>query len=108
MNNKNGTYFCCGAQKNIVYNNVFMNNFNWNAKDDLGNIWDNGKVGNYWDDYNGIDEDGDGIGDTSYIISGGDDKDNFPLIKPFNNILIDSSFIINSSVGKIFEYFVFK
>jgi len=46
------------------------------------NIWDNGIEGNYWSNYNGTDNDGDGIGDTPYII---DEKnqDNYPLIEPF-------------------------
>jgi len=30
--------------------------------------WDNGKKGNYWTDYNGTDNNKDGIGDTSYMI----------------------------------------
>ena len=81
MNNKNGLYFCCGAKNNIVYNNVFINNTNWNAKDDPINIWDNGIVGNYWDDYTGIDANGDGIGDTPFLINGGK-EDRFPLMQP--------------------------
>ena len=28
-------------------------------------------MGNYWDDYSGVDENDDGIGDTPYVISGG-------------------------------------
>lgn len=81
INNQYGLYFCCGAENNIAYNNVFINNTNWNANDALGNKWDNGKVGNYWDDYTGKDQNGDGIGDTPYLI-GGDKGDNFPLMEP--------------------------
>jgi len=81
MNNKNGLYFCCGAENNIAYNNVFINNTNWNANDALGNTWDNGIVGNYWDDYTGRDANGDGIGDTPYLITG-NKGDNFPLMQP--------------------------
>ena len=50
----------------------------------VGNIWDNGYPdgGNYWDNYNGTDSDGDGIGDTPYNISNdGSKRDRYPLIQ---------------------------
>jgi nitrous oxidase accessory protein len=81
MNNRYGVYFCCGAENNIAYNNIFINNTNWNADDNLGNTWDNGIVGNYWDDYNGTDANGDGIGDTPYLTNL-DKGDMFPLMQP--------------------------
>jgi len=64
-------------------NTFFENNFARN-KDILSgkaNFWDNGSVGNYWSDYNGTDADGDGIGDTPYVINAGN-QDNYPLVKP--------------------------
>jgi len=84
INNDKGVYFCCGAKNNIAYNNVFINNTVWNADDSLGNTWDNGEVGNYWDDYTGIDANGNGIGDTPYLV-GGDKGDNYPLMQPILN-----------------------
>jgi parallel beta-helix repeat protein len=42
--------------------------------------WDNGKLGNYWSDYNGTDANHDGIGDTPYIIDPVD-RDRFPLMQ---------------------------
>ena len=41
--------------------------------------WDNGKVGNYWSNYNGTDPDHDGIGDTPYIIDVLN-QDQYPLM----------------------------
>jgi len=63
-------------------NSIYLNNF-WkndiDAADECNNTWDNDTHGNYWDDYTGTDANGDGIGDISYTISGGN-KDRFPLI----------------------------
>jgi nitrous oxidase accessory protein len=67
VDNKEGMFFCCGSKNNTAFLNIFKNNSIWNAEDDAGNQWDNMKVGNYWDDYNGSDQDGDGIGDTPYF-----------------------------------------
>jgi len=36
-----------------------------------------------WDDYTGIDDDGDGIGDTHYDIPGNRAQDEYPLMEPY-------------------------
>jgi len=66
------------SNKNLVYLNNFWKN-DEPAIDEGNNSWDNGVQGNYWDRYQGQDSNGDGIGDTPYIISEGND-DRFPLI----------------------------
>ncbi len=45
------------------------------------NIWDDGEKGNYWENYKGIDNNGDGTGDTPYIINE-KNQDNHPLMEP--------------------------
>ena len=48
--------------------------------------------GNYWNDYEGTDADGDGIGNTHYSIDlDSDESDDYPLMKPFENFNIPTS-----------------
>jgi len=72
-----GIYAGSGSENNIVYLNFFHgNDVNANEKGD--NQWYYENQGNYWDDYNEVDRDGDGIGDTPYTIVGGV-QDKYPL-----------------------------
>jgi len=75
-----GQYF---SNNNNIYHNNFSNNIQ-NAYDGISsNNWDNGypSGGNKWSDYNGSDENCDGIGDTPYNITDyGDDQDRYPLM----------------------------
>lgn len=67
---------------NSLYNNIFNNPAATNNALDNGTDtkWDNGAIGNYWHDYNGKDEDDNGIGDTPYTIPGdGKGQDNYPI-----------------------------
>ena len=116
---------------NIIYNNYF-DNIN-NVYDTGDNTWNisrtpganiiggNYLAGNYWSDYNGVDENMDGIGDTPYNILGGNNKDLYPLVynsidmippsikitKPkkgfylFNNLIIKYSRFKPLIIGKI-------
>jgi len=71
-----------GGSDNLVYNNSFIGNGDLNGLDTMGsNDWDNGSLGNYWDDYTGNDTNDDGIGDSSYEVWSmfGGCYDNFPI-----------------------------
>jgi len=71
-----------------VNNTFFRNNFigNWTGSPgsyDSHNFWDNGLEGNYWKEYNSKDANGDGIGDSPYLIdSHSDSIDRYPLMNP--------------------------
>ena len=85
--NRNGLLCCCGAGNNKIYHNNFTQNQDYNGRDDIHNYWDNGTIGNYWDDYiekypnaNKID----GIWDTPYEITSPNTEerkyDHYPLV----------------------------
>ncbi len=78
------------ASNNNFFHNNFENTRNYydRSLDNRGisyrstNTWDNGKEGNYWNDYNGTDSNSDGIGDTPYSINL-QNVDSYPLIRPY-------------------------
>lgn len=97
------------ARSNIIYHNDFKDN-GQNAYDPAGDNtwWYNSEIGegNYWDDYTGEDNDGDGIGDTPYNIPGGDGQDLYPLMVPYFNAPDAPSITgeTNGEVGTEYEY----
>ena len=69
------------SSNNVFFNNYFISNTQQVYTDGSSNIWDNGVKGNYWNDYLGVDADGDGIGDIACIIDA-NNIDQYPLMKP--------------------------
>jgi parallel beta-helix repeat protein len=90
-NNLNGTSimlspFMPTSSNNLFYHNSYVNNSRQVymsppgfAIPDSINVWDNGVEGNYWSDYVGVDNDGDGLGDSPYVIDA-NNQDNYPLM----------------------------
>jgi parallel beta-helix repeat protein len=89
----NGYAFTFWANShNTIYGNNLINNTNQVHAWISSNNWDYEPIGNYWSDYNGTDSNGDGIGDTPYMISTSPedygDADNYPLMEPVDDTLI--------------------
>jgi hypothetical protein len=94
----NNTFY----ENNILGYNSFLGKFPelWVQSKEPGLlVWDNGKVGNYWKSYLGVDANGDGMGDIPYNVTAGYHyfdggfreeaiidcgHDNFPLMVPFD------------------------
>jgi parallel beta-helix repeat protein len=125
--NSNYGIFFEGSEKNIFFrNNIVENAHQTGAWLAGGNIWDNSSVGNYWSNYKGTDNDGDGIGDQPYyvptvIFSTGEgyDVDNYPLMEPviipktqqsepFPKILIVIAIVIVAVAGVSFLAYLRK
>jgi parallel beta-helix repeat protein len=82
--------------ENVVYHNNFINNGSQHASSEDTNVWDDGAQGNYWDNYAGVDSNGNGIGDTSYVIDA-NNQDRYPLmaiVPEFPSFLILALFFI--------------
>jgi len=50
-----GIYAKSGSRNNIIFDNTFTDNTGSHALEEGGNQWDDGSVGNYWDDFYGPD-----------------------------------------------------
>jgi len=70
------------AKFNQIISNSLISNCRNGYDGGKDNSWDDGKGGNYWDDYTGMDKNGDGIGDIPYSISP-NGVDNHPLMRPY-------------------------
>jgi len=85
---------------NLIYNNYFDNILNVLSEESINNIWNASKIsgvniiggsnigGNYWNNYTGIDSDGDTIGDNPYTVNL-IENDSLPLLYPNYLIFVD-------------------
>jgi len=104
-NGRDGIHLHYSSNNKIYFNN-FINNTDtvfsskstniWNSPEEITYTYDGttyeSYLGNYGDDYEGTDADGDGIGDTHYSIdSEKDESDEYPLMKPYENYNISTS-----------------
>jgi nitrous oxidase accessory protein len=99
------------SSNNKIFSNYFINVTEQVMDTDISegapseNIWDNGTEGNYWSSYNGTDSNGDGIGDTPYVLYE-NNQDNYPLMEPaeiseFPTWAIIPLFLVATFVGVI-------
>ena len=92
------------SDNNVIYHNNFVGNGIHASDTSANNQWYKSPPigGNYWDNYTGVDNNGDGFGDTPYNISGpGNEKDMYPLMKPWDTIPPQIN-ISTPTNGKIF------
>jgi len=97
LNNNFGVFLTDSCENNKIYHNNFINNLSQSeAPYNSNNLFDNGypEGGNYWSNYNGIDEKSgpnqdqpgsDGIGDTPYTYLA--TKDRYPFMKKIEKVL---------------------
>jgi parallel beta-helix repeat protein len=113
-NNLNGTSimlspFMPTSSDNLFYHNSYVNNNRQVymsppgfAIPDSINVWDNGFEGNYWSDYVGVDNDGDGLGDLPYVIDA-NNQDNYPLMAS----LMPPIFVFDAGTWEWIQYNVY-
>jgi len=84
------------SNSNIIYNNNIYDNTQ-NGNDDGTNTWYSSMLeqGNYWDDYTGSDNDGDGIGDSPYDIPGNGNEDEYPLMTMYGPPKADFTYSVD-------------
>jgi len=109
-NNYRGIYLWDSNNNEIFLNNFINNTYNvhsynsantWNSTEKITYTYNGSEfenyLGNYWDDYEGNDTDVDGIVDTPYSIDS--DKDNYPLMEPFEIYLAPTENIFDTGAS---------
>ena len=82
-------------RNNIIFHNNLIDNKQNVYDEGISNNWSYQKEGNYYDDYFGLDKNNDGIGDTPYDIAGGENKDYFPLMMPYDGTIRLKEFFVD-------------
>lgn len=101
-NTQYGVYIDSVSNNNLLYNNSLYANVLNNALDNgVNTFWDNGTIGNYWDDYDGYDCNYDNIGETDYNVNGGINKDQYPICYIFDSFIPNIT-IITPNPNNIF------
>jgi parallel beta-helix repeat protein len=104
--NYNYGIYLYSSSNNIIYHNNFFNNTQQASSDSI-NVWSYDGEGNYWSDYKGLDLNGDGIGDTSYVIGRSTyNEDKYPLMGMFSDFSVTLkretyhvNFVSNSTIS---------
>lgn len=91
LSENNEAFECTHLENSNIYGNNFINNSNQTNVDPESKRggsfgwstikWNNGQLGNFWSDHEGVDADKDGICDVPYIIDG-NNTDYYPLMAP--------------------------
>ncbi|KAF5410710.1 MAG: hypothetical protein C5S47_05915 [Candidatus Methanogasteraceae archaeon] len=119
--NRDGIYVA--SRYNLIYNNYILFNEKFGARDITGdNSWNTTKIpgrnivggshlgGNYYSEYTGSDEDGDGLGDTPFIISAKDTEDHHPLVSTirvsdrWNSKTGGSNLTLTADIGESIDF----
>ncbi|MCJ7571095.1 MAG: right-handed parallel beta-helix repeat-containing protein [Candidatus Thermoplasmatota archaeon] len=98
--NERGIQIQNTSNNNKIILNNFIDNSYYNVYDNGTNIWyDNtSQVGNYYDNYTGMDKNNDARGDTPYNILGGKNQDLYPLMAPYIGRLIPDKYYVDNDL----------
>ena len=99
----NGEGIRCDSP-NAVYLNNFIDNYIQAYDRDSNSEWDDGNLGNYWNDYSGIDWNNDAIGDSPYSLHEKSNEDTHPLLYPYNPNGPSVAIITPTHANRLFLY----